>query len=89
MRNGSSVPLRVRRLGLHTQKQAVAVMRTDCPACQSVGLTARSHVLVRAGEKSIQAELFQLLAAGNLTELSRRELPAADISLAHDHWLAG
>lgn len=70
-------PVRVRRMGLHAQHQAIAVMRTDCPACQSEGLTARSHVLVRAGEKSIQAELFQVD-----TDL----LPIGDIGLSQAAW---
>lgn len=73
----SHPPLRVRRLGLHAQDQAIAVMRTDCPACQSEGLTARSHVLVRAGEKTVQAELFQVD-----TEL----LPIGDIGLSQAAW---
>lgn len=53
MRNGSSVPLRVRRLGLHTQKQAVAVMRTDCHVCRSEGLSARSQLVISTADRSI------------------------------------
>ena len=63
MRNGSSVPLRVRRLGLHTQKQAVAVMRTDCHVCRSEGLSARSQLVISTADRSIQAELLQVESA--------------------------
>lgn len=52
--------LRARRLGLHTQHQAVAVMRRDCHVCRSEGLSARSQVLVTAGARQVQATLFQI-----------------------------
>jgi len=52
--------LRARRLGLHTQHQAVAVMRTDCHVCRSEGLTGRSQVLVTAADRQVQAALFQI-----------------------------
>ncbi|WP_443021761.1 thymidine phosphorylase family protein [Shinella sp. 838] len=73
----SHPPLRARRLGLHAQHQAIVVMRTDCPACKSEGLTARSHIQVRAGNKCIQAELLQID-----TEL----LPMGDIGLSQAAW---
>lgn len=53
-------PLRARRLGLHTQHQAAAIMRTDCHVCRSEGLSARSQVLVSSGNREVQATLFQL-----------------------------
>ena len=53
-------PLKARRLGLYTQHQAIVIMRTDCPACHSAGITSRSHVQVSAGDRSIYAELLQI-----------------------------
>lgn len=53
-------PLKARRLGLFTHDQAVVIMRTDCPACHSAGLSSRSHVQVYAGDRSIYAELLQI-----------------------------
>ncbi len=52
--------LRVRRIRLHTQHQAVVVMRTDCHVCRSEGLSARSQVLVSNGSADVQATLFQV-----------------------------
>lgn len=56
--------LRARRLGLHTQHQAIAIMRTDCPVCRAEGLASRSQVLLSANGRQVQAILFQ--AEGNL-----------------------
>lgn len=56
--------LKARRLGLHTQHQAVVVMRTDCHVCRAEGLAARSQVLLTLGDRHIQATLFQI--DGNL-----------------------
>lgn len=52
--------LRVRRIRLHTQHQAVVIMRTDCHVCRSEGLSARSQVLVSNGRGEVQATLFQV-----------------------------
>jgi thymidine phosphorylase len=52
--------LRVRRIHLHTQHQAVVVMRTDCHVCRSEGLSARSQVLVSNRNGEVQATLFQV-----------------------------
>lgn len=52
--------LRARRLHLHSQHQAVVVMRTDCHVCRSEGLAARSQVLLSNGERHVQATLFQV-----------------------------
>ncbi|WP_342640242.1 thymidine phosphorylase family protein [Rhodoligotrophos ferricapiens] len=52
--------LRAKRLGLHTQHQAVVIMRTDCHVCRSEGLAARSQVLVKSGDRHVQATLFQV-----------------------------
>lgn len=52
--------VRARRLGLHTQHEAVVVMRTDCHVCRAEGLAARSQVLLTAGGRQVQATLFQI-----------------------------
>lgn len=52
--------LRARRLGLHTQDEAVVLMRTDCHVCRSEGLSARTQVLLTAGSREIVATLFQV-----------------------------
>ncbi len=53
-------PLKARRLGLYAQHQAIVIMRTDCPACHSAGITSRSHIQVSAGGRTIYAELLQI-----------------------------
>jgi thymidine phosphorylase len=40
------LPLRARRLGIHTQNESVVFMRTDCHVCRSEGLSANSRVLL-------------------------------------------
>lgn len=52
--------LRARRLGLHAQHDAIVLMRTDCHVCRSEGLSARSQVLVAAGDKEVLATLYQV-----------------------------
>ena len=51
--------LRVRRLHLHTQREPIVIMRTDCPVCRSEGLAPRSQILLRTDDRSITAILFQ------------------------------
>nr|MBP7597215.1 thymidine phosphorylase [Pseudoxanthomonas sp.] len=51
--------LRARRLGLHSQHQAIAVMRTDCHVCRAEGLSSRSQVLLSAGGRQVLAMLYQ------------------------------
>jgi thymidine phosphorylase len=63
-RSGTSIApmralLRARRIGLHTQREPIVIMRRDCPLCRSEGLAARSQVLVRAGNREVTAILFQ------------------------------
>jgi len=53
------MPLKAKRIGLHTQREPVVIMRTDCPVCRSEGLAARSQVLLRAGDREVTAVLFQ------------------------------
>ncbi len=51
--------LRIRRIGLHTQREPVVIMRRDCALCRSEGLGARSQVLLRADGREVTAILFQ------------------------------
>src|SRR5690349_1255645 len=51
--------LRVRRLHLHTQREPIVIMRTDCPVCRSEGLAPRSQVLLRGPHREVMAVLFQ------------------------------
>lgn len=51
--------LRARRMHLHTQREPVVIMRTDCPVCRSEGLAPRSQVLLRADGREVTAILFQ------------------------------
>lgn len=55
-----SMPLRARRLGIHTQHEAVVFMRTDCHVCRSEGLAAHSRILLRAGSRETLATLYQI-----------------------------
>jgi thymidine phosphorylase len=55
----AGMPLKAKRIGLHTQREPIVVMRTDCPVCRSEGLSARSQVLIRAGKREVAAVLFQ------------------------------
>jgi thymidine phosphorylase len=79
--SGESVPqpsaggvLRARRIGLHTQREPVAIMRRDCPLCRSEGLASRSQVVVKAGGREVTAILFQ----GAETFLDRDEIGLSD-----------
>ena len=51
--------LRVRRLHLHTQREPIVIMRTDCPVCRSEGLAPRSQILLRSANRELMAILFQ------------------------------
>src|SRR5690606_33220816 len=52
--------LRATRMRLHAQHQAIALMRVDCHVCRAEGLAARSHVLVEAHGRQVQAALYQV-----------------------------
>jgi len=60
--------LRTKRIGLHTQREPIVIMRTDCAVCRSEGLAPRSQVLLRVDDREVAAVLFQ----------------GADDMLAHD-----
>jgi thymidine phosphorylase len=53
-------PLKVRRLGLVTQHEAIVVMRTDCHVCRAEGLTARAQVTLSANGREAYATLYQV-----------------------------
>jgi thymidine phosphorylase len=52
--------LRARRIGIHTQHEAVVFMRRDCHVCRSEGLASHSRVLLQAGAQTILATLYQV-----------------------------
>ncbi len=76
--------LKIRRLNLHTQDEAIVLMRTDCHVCRSEGLTARSQVLVATTSHEALATLYQVsgdfltLNEVGLSEAVWRRLRAAD-----------
>lgn len=69
--------LKTRRIGLHTQREPVVIMRTDCPVCRSEGLAARSQVLLRAGDREVTAILFHQ---------DDRGLEANEVGLSEAAW---
>ncbi|MDX7489080.1 thymidine phosphorylase family protein [Serratia marcescens] len=66
------------RMRLHAQHQAVAVMRRDSYVCLAEGLASRSQVLVRAGERELLAQLYQI-------EDDERLAPE-QVALSEDAW---
>lgn len=56
--------LRARRLGIHTQDEAVVFMDIDCHVCRSEGLSAHAQVVIAAGGRKIMATLYHV--AGGL-----------------------
>jgi thymidine phosphorylase len=53
----SAPRLRVRRLGIDTQQEAIVYMRADCGVCRSEGFAAQARVQVGHGERAIIATL--------------------------------
>ncbi|MEO8136820.1 MAG: thymidine phosphorylase family protein [Betaproteobacteria bacterium] len=49
--------LTLRHLGIDTYGEAVIYMRSECPVCRSVGLSAQSRVRVTLGDRSLVATL--------------------------------
>lgn len=80
----SPPPLRARRLGIHTQHEAVVFMRTDCHVCRSEGLSAHAQIVLAASGREIFATLYQvttdILAPGEagLSEAAWNRLKVAD-----------
>jgi thymidine phosphorylase len=56
--------IRVRRLGLDTQYEAVVFMHKECDVCRSEGFGAHARVLLRNGRRQVIATLYQ--ATGDL-----------------------
>lgn len=52
--------LRVRRLGLETQHEAIVLMHVDCPVARSEGFTARAQIELVAEGRSAIATLYQV-----------------------------
>ena len=52
--------LRVRRLGIDTQYEAVVFMHKECPVCRSEGFTAHNRILLQAGDRHVIATLYQV-----------------------------
>ena len=53
-------PLRVRRLGIDTQHEAVVFMHKECHVCRSEGFVAHTRVLLRAGARTVIATLYHV-----------------------------
>ncbi len=54
------VPLKARRLNLHTQREAIAIVNRDCTIARSEGLTERARVQLRHGDRQVIARLYQV-----------------------------
>jgi thymidine phosphorylase len=52
--------VRVRRLGIDTQYEAVILMRKDCQVCRSEGFTAHARVVLRSSTIQVIATLYQV-----------------------------
>lgn len=55
-----SPELRVTRLRLHAQQEPIALMHMDCHVCRAEGLSSRSLILITAGGRDVQAQLYQI-----------------------------
>lgn len=69
--------MRLLRIGLHSQGEAIAMMRSDCQVCRSEGLHARARVEVESGGRRITARLLPV----DGTVLNLHEL-----ALSEDAW---
>jgi len=54
--------LRVRRLGVDTQQEAVVFMRHDCHVCRAEGFAAHARIYVSHGNRWIIATLYQVVS---------------------------
>lgn len=54
--------LKVHRLGIDMQQEAVVFMRRDCHVCRAEGFTAHARVELRHGERSIIATLYHVVS---------------------------
>ena len=81
--NGTHPGLRAMRMPLHAQHQCIAIMHVDCHVCHSEGLSSRSQVLIVAGDREVQALLYQTdgdLFGRDLVVLSEAAWAALGIS---------
>lgn len=63
MNDSTTVPansIRVRRLGIDTQYEAVVLMHKECRICRSEGFTAHTRVLLRSKTSQVIATLYQV-----------------------------
>lgn len=73
-----------RRLRLHTQHDAIVLMREDCAVCRAEGHAPRSQVLLLANGREVMATLYQIgddmLQAGEagLSEAAWRRLGVSE-----------
>ncbi len=56
----ASNSVRVRRLGLDTQYEAIVFMHKDCQVCRSEGFSAHARVLLCNGKRRVIATLYQV-----------------------------
>ena len=75
---GDPAPMRLVRVGLHSQGEPIALMRTDCHVCRSEGLHARARVEIASGERRVTARLLQVEAG---------LLNPHEIGLSEDAWM--
>lgn len=59
-RDTSHSLVRAKRIGIHTQQEAVVFMRSDCDVCRSEGLSSLSRILLKAGDREVMATLYQV-----------------------------
>ena len=80
-RNGdvyeAPTPMRLLRIGLHSQGEAIAMMRSDCQVCRSEGLHARARVEIESGGRRVTARLLPV--DGTVLNLH-------EIALSEDAW---
>ncbi|WP_347233346.1 thymidine phosphorylase family protein [Tabrizicola fusiformis] len=70
-------PMRLVRIGLHSQGEPLALMRTDCHVCRSEGLHARARVEIASAGRRVTARLLQVEAG---------LLNPHEIGLSEDAW---
>ncbi len=70
-------PMRLVRIGLHSQGEPLALMRTDCHVCRSEGLHARARVEIASAGRQVTARLLPVEAG---------LLNLHEIGLSEDAW---
>lgn len=72
MKDTATNSLRLKRLGIDTQQEAVIYMRSDCHVCRAEGFTAMARVRVTTGDRSVIATLNRV--TGDLLAVSEAGL---------------